>query len=75
MQPEKNKLRPVKDDFWDFNGFMEVPTHPQVEHFLWCLQNIDKQTEHTYPMSIVFLWQKQLQEPQPADERIRNSKI
>ena len=42
-------------------------THPQVEHFLWCLQNIDKQTEQTYPMSMVFLWQKHLYGPQISD--------
>ena len=38
----------------------EAITYPQVVHFLWYLQNIDKQTEQTYPMSIVFLWQKHL---------------
>ena len=40
---------------------LEWKTYPQVEHFFWFLQNIDKQTEQTYPMSIVFLWQKHLQ--------------
>lgn len=47
-------------------------THPQVEHFLWCLQNIDKQTEQTKPISMVFLWQKHLKESQTSDMNKEN---
>lgn len=42
-------------------------TYPHVEHERCPLQKIDKQTEHTNPMSIDFLWQKHLHQGAPVD--------
>jgi len=53
---------PLLDAFFRFLGFNDVGTLNTVSHveqigLNW--QNMDRQTEQTYPISMRFLWQKQ----------------